>query len=131
MAAILVLDDGRAFRASSLGFDGMLSLIADAIEPRQPKLAKWLRDKGRRPAPFQDFDLRGVNSEDRALFWTGCRNAHANYIERHRVVAEDARSVHLLARLLAEHVAISRGDAPPEVLPLSENVDYEELWEES
>lgn len=76
MGGIVVLEDGSDISASGLGLDGALTLIAEAIADKDAKLAAWLSDVAGRPAPFQDFDLRQLCSDRRAVFWLGVERAY-------------------------------------------------------
>jgi len=81
MGAIVTLEDGSKLRASSLGMDGALHRIAEAIKDIEPRLARWLVDKGGRPGGCQDFDLNHLRPSSRASFWIGVEKAYARYAE--------------------------------------------------
>jgi hypothetical protein len=128
MAAILYLDDGRPFGGSSIGVNGLLYLVADAIAAKNSQLSTWLRDKGDRPAPFQDFDLRGLSASDRAAFWEGADHALKRCEELPQAVRDTSYAVDLLRRLILEREKIVRGEPPQEPRPLFRTEDLGDLW---
>ena len=115
MAAILVLEDGRLFRASSMGAQGMLLLASREIDDKHSRLRKWLADKARRSAPYQDFDLRGLHENHRAEFWDACARALSLLEKKYGAIAdlqENHWAAHTLARLIEVHRSIEAGELP-------------------
>ncbi len=115
MAAIIILEDGRAFMGSNLGVTAMLSLMADQVSSNRPKLALWLADMSDRCAPFLDFDVRGLTSEDRAEFWAAAQRAFSALEAKHGpgfLEHENAYSANCLDKLLRMHRSIEAGQPP-------------------
>jgi hypothetical protein len=116
MTAILVLEDGRQFRGSSMAIDGVLTLASREIDDKNAKLRRWLADKANRPAPFQDFDLRGLDEIHRAVFWHACARALSRLEQKHGAVSdlpENHWTAYTLARFMEVHRSIEAGEPPP------------------
>lgn len=54
-----------------MGLSGALDEIGKAILDENPRLVRWLIDVSQRVSGFMEFDLRGLNPDDRAAFWLG------------------------------------------------------------
>jgi hypothetical protein len=139
MAAILTLEDGRSIYSSALGMSGMYSLIAKQVQRSNIPFANWLENVSDRPAPFLDFDLRGLENSDRELFYSA---AYAAFEELERLHGKDvctretAFSARSLARLIEFHKSIKAGEPPESCNDLSscreydgKKIDFLEIWE--
>ena len=133
MAAIITLDDGRPFRGSSFGTDGMLFLIGEEVSPTHESLKRWLPDKGRRCSPLQDFDIRGLTAADRQEFWRAARAAVDSLRTRigpDFADMENAFAAKCLVHLLELKQSIDRSETPKEAIPFNgELIDLDDLWD--
>ena len=60
MAAIVIRQDGLLVHASTVAMEAALLAISREVSPGRLTLKQWLADVARRPAPFMDFDVRGL-----------------------------------------------------------------------
>jgi len=136
MAAYIVLDDGRVLWRSNLAMDGLLCLIAEQLPAEYHDLQKWLLDKGSRPAPFIDFDIRGLSPAHRSAFYAAARRALEDLSRKDVRIVEKGRSAEALERLLQMKQSMDKGEPP---LSLSDDsklhpfdgqpINLSELWE--
>lgn len=134
MAAILTLDDGRLHHCSSFGAQGMLILIAEALPETSTALQRWLADVAERPAPFQDFDLRGLSTANRTAFWHAAAAAYATLEERFGptfLEQENMFAANSLHGLLALKQGIDDAVPAETVAFDGELINLSELWSEA
>lgn len=141
MAAILVLDDGRALDRSNLGYCGMLELISREISHPYVLLRVWLADKAQRTSPFCEFDLRGLSEENRTEFWAASERTYAQLLLLHGVESKGLGTIYAaeaLSHLLQMHRRIQAGEPPAalndlhKVIPFSGHAeDLDEIWFEN
>jgi hypothetical protein len=122
MAGIVTLDNNNAVRAPTLGLSGALDEIGKAISDENPRLARWLIDVSQRVSGFLDFDLRGLDPDDRAAFWLGVDRANEKFRDSKQQVAF-CTAVDVI-RLFHEKRFI-RGEADGK--PISP-IDLNEIW---
>ncbi len=112
MSACVVLEDGRVLWRSTVVMSGVYRLIALAVSHEHTRFKRWLADMSDRPAPFMDFDLRGLPDECRVEFHRAAR------IARDRLAAEvntgriPADAVEPFDKLVRMKESIDRGDPP-------------------
>ena len=138
MAAILLLEDGRALDRSNIAFRGMLNLISKEISQTYPRLKKWLADKANRPSPFCEFDIRGLCEHDRREFWNASARALNELVLLYGSEAdwhENMRAGESLAHLLRMHESIEAGEPPSALNDLNkislfdgQLEDLDEIW---
>ncbi len=122
MAGIVTLDDNNQVRASTLGLSGALEEIGKAVSDENPRLARWLIDVSNLVSGFMDFDLRGLNPDDRAAFWLGVERANEKFREStQQVVFCTAVDV---IRLFQEKRSNSGEPDGKQVSP----IDLDEIW---
>lgn len=116
MAAHLILEDGRPFYASSLGFEGMLILAARELPEEFGKLRMWLLDKGSRPGALQGFDIRGLDTLHRSAFWRACSQAYVRLQEKYgdfSSLPDNAYAAACVAGVNEAHLSVEAGEPPP------------------
>lgn len=138
MAAILLLEDGRALDRSNLGYCGMLQLISQDVADSHLKLRVWLADKSERTSPFCEIDVRGLADSDRDEFWAASKRAYAALVERHGPESSWANNMYAgesLSHLLKMHRSVEAGEPPSAMNDLHRAVDFsgisedlDELW---
>jgi hypothetical protein len=135
VAAIIILDDGRALYGSSFGVDGMLFLISAEVKETHASLKRWLADVGKRPSPCQDFDVRGFTDADRAEFWRAAAAAADNLRARFGDGFAENRaspSSTAIARLLElRHEIDTDADADMFYPFDGRRIDLSDVWERS
>jgi hypothetical protein len=115
MSCVLLLEDGRALHRSNLGYSVMLELISREVSDAHTKLRVWLADLAERPAPFGEFDLRGLTGEHRAEFWAAAERALEAALRRHgpeTAWPASAYGSESLAHLLRMHQSVVSGEPP-------------------
>jgi hypothetical protein len=115
MSSSLTLEDGRALLRSNLGYSVMLELISREISDTHTDLRIWLADVAGRPAPYAEFDLRGLSEGHRAEFWAAAKRALLFLIKRHSPEPswpKNAYGAESLAHLLRMHHSIEAGEPP-------------------
>ena len=115
MSCVLILEDGRALHRSNLGYSVMLELISREVSDQHEKLRTWLADLAERPAPYGEFDLRGLANEHRAEFWAAAERAFAEAIRRHGPEGTwpaNAYGSESLVHLLRLHASVLAGESP-------------------
>jgi len=122
MAGIIKLEDGSDIYASSIGLAGAIERIAGSVSDIDGPLARWLLDVARRPAPFMDFDLRGLNATRRTAFWTGVDRAYNSFLEWDQA-ASFSPAVEVI-RLLYERRCLEPTTEDRQV----PQIDLDELW---
>jgi hypothetical protein len=135
MSACIVLDDGRALWRSSFATSGLLHLIALQLPDEHRDLGTWLEDKGSRPTPFIDFDIRGLSPVHRGAFYAAARRAMDELLRKNPQAVEQGHAAEALDRLLRMKERIDRGEPP---LSLSDDdkihpfdgqaIDLSEIW---
>ncbi|WP_157257250.1 hypothetical protein [Methyloversatilis discipulorum] len=141
MAAILLLEDGRALDRSNLGFCGMLVLISKEVADTHARLKAWLADKAERTSPFCEFDLRGLSELDRIEFWAASERAYAALLLRHGAESSWPNNMYAgesLSHLLQMHRSIIAGEPPSALndhhkpMPFrGQAEDLDEIWFEN
>lgn len=115
MSCSLLLEDGRALLRSNLGYSVMLELISREISDAHSRLRVWLADMAERPAPFGEFDLRGLTEDHRAEFWASAERAFESAIKRHGPRAmwpANSYGAECLEHLLHMHQSVMAGEPP-------------------
>ena len=131
MAAIVTLDDGRAFYASNAQISGAYYQIGKAVCDR-PRLRHWLLDLSERCAPFFDIDVRGLESADRDEFWRAAKRAYEEAPSRHEdkeIEFQTSASTYCVGRLLEEKAKIDAGEPPEDLSPYEiRRMDIDDVW---
>jgi len=96
--------------------DDMLFSLGEGMSGADRDLSNWLKDVAVRPAPFQDFDLRGLSAAHQTAFWSA--------VEQLSVQRDGDDVIHRLlelkASLAAERSGPSIGTA---------RIDLTEIWD--
>ncbi|WP_212722523.1 hypothetical protein [Zooshikella ganghwensis] len=118
---------------------GMYFLIAKKISKKNYTFSKWLEDVSDRPAPFMDFDLRGLDDADRKIFYACAREAFDELKEVHGddvIERESAYSARNLARLIQMYKKILKNEEPALLNDLDHikefdgsKIDFNDIWE--
>ncbi|WLD14090.1 hypothetical protein [Planctellipticum variicoloris] len=137
MSACVTLEDGRVFWRSTLWMANVYDQIAQSVSDEYPQFRRWLDDMSTRPAPFMDFDVRGLPDELRKEFHLAARRSRDRRISE---LGEEWTSdgiTSLLDELVRMKVSIDRGEPS---LTLSHDtkvydyrgnaVDIHEIWSE-
>ena len=138
MTAFLQLHDGRSLHGSSVGMAGMYKTIADQIGEPFTDLRNWLRDVADRPAPFMDFDIRGLTPQHRNEFFRAAASGMQSLIATHsRETLERSHAFGCLSRLLRMQEAVEQGEPPEAFTDLDtikefdgKPIDLSQLWTE-
>lgn len=133
MSCVLLLDDGRALHRSNLGYSVMLELIAREISKANQQLRVWLADMAERPAPYGEFDLRGLTEDHRAEFWAAAERALLEAIRRHGPEASwpaNAYGSECLAHLLRMRRSIVSGEPPSALNDFDKAVEFDGTLED-
>ena len=134
MSCVLLLEDGRVLHRSNLGYSVMLELISREISAAHSKLRAWLEDLADRPAPYGEFDLRGLAEEHRIEFWAAAERALAAAIERHGPEGpwpSNAYGAESLAHLMRMHRSIVSGEPPSALNDFQKVVEFDGKPEDS
>lgn len=128
MSCVLILEDGRALHRSNLGYSVMLELISREVSDQHDKLRTWLADLAERPAPYGEFDLRGLANEHRAEFWAAAERAIAEAIKRHgpqTTWPANAYGSESLAHLMRLHASVVAGEPPSMLNDLKDTMSFD------
>jgi hypothetical protein len=116
----------------------MLELISREVSDAHLKLRAWLEDMADRPAPYGEFDLRGLTEEHRAEFWSAAERAFAAAIERYgpeETWPSNAYGAESLAHLMRMHASVLCGEPPSarndftKIIEFDGNMeDLDHLW---
>jgi len=112
----------------------MLTMVAEQISDEFADLRTWLADKAKRPAPFLDMDLGGLDPPSRAEFYKAAGRAHSAKLREDPTFEERSHGLYNLGRLLAMRASIERGEPPlalsdfDEVLESCGPEDLSEMW---
>ncbi len=129
MTCVLTLEDGRSLHRSNLGYSVMLELIAREVSDVHRKFGAWLADMANRPAPYGEFDLRGLVEEHRSEFWAAAERALKSVAERHgpdeASWPKNAYGAESLAHLLRMHRSIASGEPPAALNDFNEVLEFD------
>jgi hypothetical protein len=128
MSSVLLLEDGRALHRSNLGYSVMLELISREVSDAHTKLRVWLADLSERPAPYNEFDLRGLSEQHRAEFWAAAERALEALIKRYGAQAAwpaNSYGGESLAHLLRMHQSIVSGEPPSALNDLDRVIEFD------
>ena len=128
MSCVLLLEDGRALQRSNLGYSVMLELISRKVSDAHTKLSVWLADLAERPAPYGEFDLRGLAEEHRIEFWAAAERALEAAFKRHgpeTTWPANAYGSESLAHLLRMHRSIVSGEPPSVLNDLTQVIEFD------
>jgi hypothetical protein len=119
----------------------MIELISREVSDAHTKLRHWLEDMAERPAPYGEFDVRGLSEEHRTEFWSAAERALAATVERHGpegVWPSNAYGAECLAHLMRMHRSVVDGEPPSALNDLQQVIgfdgqpeDLDQLWRDA
>lgn len=112
MAAFVVLEDGRSLWGSTVIMANVYHYTALAIGEPFPQFKLWLDDMADRPAPFMDFDLRGLPEDCREEFHRAARRARDELANQLGVSGAGNSILQTLDRLVSMRERIDQGEHP-------------------
>jgi hypothetical protein len=110
MGDAIILEDGRAWRASNYFFSHTLSMVAKQAKERAPELSRWLEEKSDLPEGLMGFDIRGFDPHTRSAFTRAVAEAI-----RHETSGETkltSNQIEKLKRLGRMMDAVQQGSPP-------------------